>query len=356
FDEVGYYAVSGMDKMLAMGRGLGFMFYLGFQELPGLKARIGESMYSLLGNANLQILMKLQEGSETRQYVERTAGESEVTQQTSYTATDSGGYRDAQHAEVRRVARVDWKDLRGLIEGEAIVLFGNRRIYAKLFYAKVNPRGRLRLNRPAVLRAPAVEAIERNTARAATIRKLIESGGARSPDAVATGPVLAAMMEGFRKEMALNEKTIAECVQAAIMAAGNDNPAPAAPASVARAEPARAPVSAAAPAHPAPVTAYDSMAESAYDRPIEAHVDVPILPTKAADREVLALLSLIEEYAGRPRAEARVAAMQVLAERDAAMADVPHDAPTMPDDRLAQLVEATIANLTITGPVAQAAE
>ncbi len=74
FDEVGYYAVSGMDKMLAMGRGLGFMFYLGFQELPGLKARIGECMYSLLGNANLQILMKLQEGSETRQYVERTAG------------------------------------------------------------------------------------------------------------------------------------------------------------------------------------------------------------------------------------------------------------------------------------------
>jgi intracellular multiplication protein IcmO len=170
FDEITYYAVGGMDKMLAMGRGLGFMFYLGFQELPGLKARIGEAAYSLLGNANLQILMKLQEGSETRQYVERTAGESEVTQQTSYTATDSGGYRDAQHAqhaEVRRVSRVDWKDLRGLIEGEAIVLFGNRRVHAKLFYAKIDPRGRLRLNRPLVLRPPAVDAIERAAARTA---------------------------------------------------------------------------------------------------------------------------------------------------------------------------------------------
>ncbi len=354
FDEVGYYAVAGMDKMLAMGRGLGFMFYLGFQELPGLKARMGESTYSLLGNANLQILMKLQEGSETRQYVERTAGESEVTQQTSYTATDSGGYRDAQHAEVRRVARVDWKDLRGLIEGEAIVLFGNRRIYAKLFYAKVNPRGRLRLNRPAVLRAPAVETIERATARAATIRKLIESGGVRSSDAVATGPVLGAMMEGFRKEMVLGKKTIAECVQAAIMAAGGDTPAPAAP--VARAEPARAPVSAVVPAHPAPVTAYDPMADSAYGRSAEAPVDAPILPAKAADREVLALLSLIEEYAGRSRAEARVAAMQVLAERDAAMADVPQDAPTMPEDELVQLVEATIADLKFDGPATQAAE
>ena len=83
-------------------------------------------------------------GSETRQYVERTAGESEVTQQTSYAATGSGGYRDAQHADVRRVSRVDWKDLRGLIEGEAIILFGNRRVHAKLFYAKIDPRGRLR--------------------------------------------------------------------------------------------------------------------------------------------------------------------------------------------------------------------
>jgi len=26
-----------MDKMLAMGRGLGFMFYLGFQEVAGLR-------------------------------------------------------------------------------------------------------------------------------------------------------------------------------------------------------------------------------------------------------------------------------------------------------------------------------
>ena len=355
FDEVGYYAVSGMDKMLAMGRGLGFMFYLGFQELPGLKARIGESMYSLLGNANLQILMKLQEGSETRQYVERTAGESEVTQQTSYTATDSGGYRDAQHAEVRRVARVDWKDLRGLIEGEAIVLFGNRRIYAKLFYAKVNPRGRLRLNRPAVLRAPAVGAIERGTARAATIRKLIESGGAHSPDEVDTGPVLAAMMEGFRKEMAL-KKTVEECIQAAIMAAVIEIPAPPTSAPTARPQPARAPSPTASPIHPAPVTAYDPVMESAYGRPIEAPVDAVILPSGAADREVLALLSLIEECTGCSRAEARVAAMQVLAERDAAMAEVPDRAPAMPDDSLAQLVETTIADLRFDGPIAHAAE
>ena len=41
-----------------------------------------------------------------------------------------GAYPATRSAEVRPVARVDWHDLHILIEGEAIVLFGGRRIYA----------------------------------------------------------------------------------------------------------------------------------------------------------------------------------------------------------------------------------
>jgi intracellular multiplication protein IcmO len=101
FDEVGYYVVPGMDKMLAMGRGLGFMFYLGFQEVAGLRQRIGDAMYSLLGNANLQILMRLQEGSETRKYVEQTAGDTHVTQASSFQANEFGVFRESMSADVR---------------------------------------------------------------------------------------------------------------------------------------------------------------------------------------------------------------------------------------------------------------
>jgi len=343
FDEIGYYAVAGMDKMLAMGRGLGFMFYLGFQELPGLKARIGESVYSLLGNANLQILMKLQEGSETRQYVERTAGESEVTQQTSYTATNSGGYRDAQHAEVRRVSRVDWKDLRGLIEGEAIVLFGNRRVHAKLFYAKIDPRGRLRLNRPLVLRPPAVDAVERAAARTATIRRLIESGGPQAPSRVDTGPVLAAVLEGFRKGRA-EKKSVADCVAAAIAAAGEQatapTPAPVAPAPL---TPSPAPGQ---PIPDAPATAYDPMMEAERSAAPAGKADAaPVLLPGAADMDVLALLTKVEEHAGRSKAEARFGAMQVLAERDAAMAEHWVEPPPLMPGGFAQLIEAVIADV-----------
>ncbi len=317
------------------------MFYLGFQELPGLKARIGESVYSLLGNANLQILMKLQEGSETRQYVERTAGESEVTQQTSYTATDSGSYRDAQHAEVRRVSRVDWKDLRGLIEGEAIVLFGNRRVHAKLLYAKIDPRGRLRLSRPLVLGPPAVDAVERGAARTATIRRLIESGGPQAPGQVDTGPVLAAILEGFRKGRA-EKKSVADCVAAAIIAAGGPPPAsaPVAPAPLTLSP---------APGQPipdAPATSYDPMMEAETSTAPAGKTDAaPVLLPGAADMDVLALLTKVEEHAGRSKAEARVGAMHVLAERDAALAEQWTDLPIMTPGGFAQLVKAVIADV-----------
>ncbi len=352
-DEIGYYAVSGMDKMLAMGRGLGFMFYLGFQELPGLKARIGESMYSLLGNATLQILMKLQEGSETRKYVEDTAGQIEVTQQTSYNATDGGGYREAQHAEVRRVSRVDWKDLKGLIEGEAIVLFGNRRVYAKLFYAKLDVRGgRLRLNRPTVLRPPALDAIGRTAARTASVRALIEGGGALvAPVQVDTGPVLAAIVEGFRRERQAG-KPLADCVRAAIMAA--DVPVPAS------SPPAPAPMltagSAGGSIPDAPGSDYDAMLESLGRLPVIEADTASMLPLAAADLGLAGMLTAIEEHGGQSRAQARVRAIQVLAERDAALAGPVGELPPISPQALDRIIQSMILELSPPAVLAQAAE
>ena len=64
-DEVAYYATSGMDRMLAMGRGLNFMFWLGFQEVSGIWARLGEKTQSLFGSANLTIAMRQQDANRT---------------------------------------------------------------------------------------------------------------------------------------------------------------------------------------------------------------------------------------------------------------------------------------------------
>lgn len=201
FDEVGYYVVPGMDKMLAMGRGLGFMFYLGFQEIAGLRARIGDTMYSLLGNANLQILMRLQEGSETRKYVEQTAGDTHVTQATSFNSNLGGDFREAPHAEVRQISRVSWTDLRALIEGEAIIVFGKERVYAKMFHADADPRGALRMNRPLMLPPPEVGAIQEERERAERAADLLLKDRASMPMAAAPSPTLEALIHQLGRRL-----------------------------------------------------------------------------------------------------------------------------------------------------------
>jgi intracellular multiplication protein IcmO len=81
--------------------------------------------------------MRQQDANRTREWIEQTAGQTFVTQAAGYQgAGDGGEYRDTRQADVRQVARVDWNDLQRLIEGEAIILFGGRRIYARLFHPK----------------------------------------------------------------------------------------------------------------------------------------------------------------------------------------------------------------------------
>ena len=90
-------------------------FILGFQEVSGIWARLGEKTATLLGNANLTVAMRQQDSGRTREWIEKTAGQTNVTQATSYQGSEDGNYREARHAEVRTVSRVDWNDLTSLI-------------------------------------------------------------------------------------------------------------------------------------------------------------------------------------------------------------------------------------------------
>ena len=197
-DELAYYATSGLDRMLAMGRGLNIMFWLAFQEVSGIWARIGEKTQSLLGNANLTIAMRQQDAQRTRQWLEQTAGQTWVAQATTYHGGQAGEYREAQHAEVRQISRVDWNDLQRLIEGEAIILFGGRRIYAKLFHAALDTAGPMRLNRPLMLPSPKpgrVQDGEKVKVVALALRKRLLAGLPEAP----TSKTLAAMIVSLSK-------------------------------------------------------------------------------------------------------------------------------------------------------------
>lgn len=217
-DELAYYATSGMDRMLAMGRGLNIMFWLGFQEVSGIWARLGEKTQSLLGNANLTVAMRQQDAKRTREWIEGTAGKTYITQATSYHGGDKGEYRETREADVREVARVDWNDLTRLIEGEAIVLFGGRRIYAKLFHAAIDTSGPMRLNRPLMLSPPVLANIKEEAGRIEAIRHAITSGSVGAGADEPCSPALSALLAGFRGGARRGVKT-ARCVAAMLGAA-----------------------------------------------------------------------------------------------------------------------------------------
>lgn len=217
-DELAYYASGDLDRMLAQGRSLNIMVWLAFQELSGIVARLGEKTQTLLGNANLTIAMRQQDAKRTREWIQETAGQAQVSQATGFEGDDLGEYRDTKDVTVREVARVDWIDLQRLIEGEAIILFAGRRIYAKLFHAKVDSKGPVRLSRPVELRPPDVQKITGDCDRIRNIARAIKRGIADSRKEEVS-PALAAMMRGFVSAGG-KKSDVRACVAAAIRAAG----------------------------------------------------------------------------------------------------------------------------------------
>jgi intracellular multiplication protein IcmO len=335
-DELAYYATSGLDRMLAMGRGLNIMFWLSFQEVSGIWARIGEKTNSLLGNANLTVAMRQQDAERTRRWLEGTAGQTFVTQATSYHGSGMGNYREAQQAEVRATSRVDWNDLQRLIEGEAIILLGGRRIYAKLFYAKVDTDGPMRLNRALMLAAPDIDAIRAEVGRLTRLVEAIEGGAVVAGSDHGGSPVLRALVGAFSSAVAAGAPADA-AVTAAIDAVGG----------VPRAPVATAPAKddAAAP----PVCDLTPMLDAAGVRKTEAAAGRGT-PLDPVDGDLVSTLTALEKYAGASEQAARTAALSAIADRDSAVAQAaPVEASSMSPEALTQLIEALIVDVEAIG-------
>ena len=334
FDELAYYATNGMDRMLAMGRGLNMMFWLAFQEVGGIWARLGEKTYSLLGNANLTIAMRQQDSNRTREWLEKTAGQTYVTQALSYHGASDGAYREAQAAELRQVSRIDWQDLQKLIEGEAIVLFGGRRIYAKLFHVVLPGGGPIRLNRPLTLAAPPDD-LRRAADRIAGIRDRINAGDLSRESDPSTRrsltpscAIITAFLDGYQTRAANDDATDQDfdgCVDAGLAAAAT-------PIAEELARALAHDALAGPPAVPAsgpPVTEVGPMIDGREGE--QALPSDPEEPRDPISAKRFAFHAAIETQAGASREEARENALATMGEHDAASAAILLPAPPAMD-------------------------
>ena len=356
FDEVGYYATTGMDRMFAMGRGINMGFRLAMQELGGIWARLGEKTYSLLGNANLTLGMRQQDSGRTWEWLQKTAGHAWVTQATSYQGGLYGAYREGQNADLRQVSRVDWQDYQNLLQGEAIVLFGGRRIYARLFHVPLEITGRPRLCRPLMLGAPDVAALRAPLDRVSRVRERIEGGLLSDQAAAPATGTLVAMIDALA-DAAEAGSSAQDCIAAALQAAASDpkdtastvpGPAAAPPpdGEVADDDTENADADA---RERQPVTEFSPMLDiTAIRHPADPGRSER--PQEPVDAELLADLIAIEIAAGAPKAAARASAQAALGACDAALAAIVMPVPPpMPDGELLEWMDRLAARLTALG-------
>jgi len=339
-DELAYYATSGLDRMLAMGRGLNICFMLGFQEIAGIWARLGEKTASLLGNANLTIAMRQQDAGRTREWIEKTAGQTYITQATTYHGAADGAYREARHAEVRPVSRIDWNDLTSLIEGEAVVLFGGRRIYARVFHAVVDDAGPKRLGRTVMLRAPDGDAIREDLARIGRIASSIESGSVALAGEEEASQGLSALVRGFARA-ARRASGPRACARAALDEIG------AVPEELLTPRPDPAPDG-------TPMTPVTPMLAAASKGPL-AGGEAEGPPNEPVDGPLLRGIAAIEGIAGASPASVRSTALSILAERDEALrAPTAVEPPPIDAATFRRNLEAVMRHLAaLRGPVAE---
>lgn len=342
FDELASYATSGLDRMLAQGRSLNISFILGFQEVAGVYARLGEKTASLLGNANTTIALRQQDSGRTRDWIEKTAGQTQVTQATSFQGGMDGAYREARQADVRTVSRVDWNDLTGLLEGEAIVLFAGRRIYGSVFHAAISDAGIKRLGRTIQLRNPDGDDVHLRARPLSELAHLIEASELN--DVTHKSSLVMDTLRSAFVEAVQSGRPEAMRASDAINAVGRlpDTALPPRPAP---------------PADGTPVTTVSSMLSRSALRPISGPVRVRAAPGPADPKKLQTLMG-IEASGGLLPVHARTVAASTIADVTDPATDLACiEPPAMTLEAFCTLLRTLIAHFEQSGPaeIAEAA-
>ncbi|MGB0720203.1 MAG: type IV secretory system conjugative DNA transfer family protein, partial [Bdellovibrionales bacterium] len=251
FDEVGYYTAQGMAVMAAQARSLGFCLVFSGQDLPAMKKRVKEEAQSITANCNIKIFGKLEDPTETKEFFEKTVGSTMVTEVSGFQmsgGSEMGSYFDTQQAGIQLRPRAQYEDLRGFIEGQAVITFGDVVVDCAVFYSNPGFAKAMRVTRFMSL-PPTDENLLKHANSITKLRDLLvnKSFTAERAEVAASTPTeIEALANGFRKfntdDVDPIEKGIAAIVEVHAINNKIEAAAPAAPA---------APVSAATPAMPA---------------------------------------------------------------------------------------------------------
>ncbi len=250
FDEVGYYVAQGMAVMAAQARSLGFCLIFSGQDLPAMKKRVREEANSITANCNIKIFGKLEDPTETKEFFEKTVGTAIVTEVSGFQmagGTEMGSYFDTQQAGVQMRPRATYDELRGFIEGQAVMTFGETVVDCAIFYSNPGFAKAMRVTRYLAL-PPPDEELMKHAGAITKLRDLMvnKSWTAKRADVdLPTPPEIDAIKEGFGKVKKKDIGPVDRAIMALVQVHAIDNKIEAAPAKPA--EPTAPPPAAAPP-------------------------------------------------------------------------------------------------------------
>lgn len=151
FDEVGYYTTQGMAVMAAQARSLGFCLIFAGQDLPALEKRVKEEARSITANCNLKIFGKLEDPTQTKEFFEKTVGETTVIESSTRKEVKAffgvKKFDATDNFNVTSRAKASYDQLKAFKEGQSIVAFGERVVQAKMMYTNPGKIKALRVNK-----------------------------------------------------------------------------------------------------------------------------------------------------------------------------------------------------------------
>lgn len=158
FDEVGYYTTQGMAVMAAQARSLGFCLIFAAQDLPAMEKRVKEEARSIVANCNLKIFGKLEDPTQTKEFFEKTVGDTTVIESSTRKQVKAmfgqKKFDDTENYSVTTRVKASYDQLKAFKEGQSVVSFGDRVVQARMFFSQTDKIKALRVNRFIAMQHP----------------------------------------------------------------------------------------------------------------------------------------------------------------------------------------------------------
>ncbi len=138
WDEVSYYAASGMAVQLAQARALNMFIVIAFQDVQGLKrGEAADEVGSMLANTKFKYCLALEDPEDTFELFRKAGGQTAVSVIAGHDARDgvlSTGWGTQQSTRIELRDRVNITELKAMDAGQGVIIFKDKVVRSAAFY------------------------------------------------------------------------------------------------------------------------------------------------------------------------------------------------------------------------------